>query len=244
MNAWGPARSALHLSGRNDSLSARSDLENAAGWRWNRRARRESAELVRRSGAQRNPKMARLEAALFVAEGALSAKRLVQLATLADAREALQFIDQLNAGYDCGRSAFRIEKVAAGYQILTRPELAPWLDRVHQRQARLKLSAPLQETLTIIAYRQPCTRADVESVRGVQSAEIIKQLMEKNLVRVTGEDDSLGRPYLYGTTRLFLETFGLTTLDELPMSQKLRRRLEEEGGGEAAGESAETSSAA
>ena len=171
---------------------------------------------------QRTPKMARLEAALFVAEAALSARKLAQVATLADAREAAELVAQLNAAYDADGTAFRVEYVAAGYQLLTRTELAPWLDRVHHRQERLKLSPPSMETLSIIAYRQPCTRADVEAVRGVQSAEIIKQLMERGLVRVAGEDDSLGRPYLYGTTRLFLETFGLTNLDDLPHATTLR----------------------
>jgi len=166
--------------------------------------------------------MARLEAALFVADGALSAKKLSQIATLSDIRETLELIDRLNAAYDAQHSAFRIEHVAAGYQLLTLSSLSPWLDRVHRRQSRLKLSPPMMETLAIISYRQPCTRADVEAIRGVQSAEIIKQLMDRNLVRVTGEDTSLGRPYLYGTTRLFLETFGLTNLDNLPMAEQLR----------------------
>lgn len=176
------------------------------------------------SAAQRSPKLARLEAALFVAEGALSPRKLAQLATLADHREAIALIEQLNAAYDQCHSAFRVESVATGYQLLTRTELAPWLDRVHHRKARLKLSQPMLETLSIIAYRQPCTRADLEAVRGVQSSEMIKQLMERNLVRIVGEDQSLGRPYLYGTTRLFLETFGLSTLAELPMSERLQRR--------------------
>jgi len=198
-----------------------------SGWQWNQRARRtgspESISIGSSEAFIRSPKMARLEAALFVAEGALSAKKLSQIATLADARETLDLIQQLNVAYDAEKSAFRIEHVAAGFQLLTLSRLSPWLDRVHHRQARLKLSPPMMETLAIISYRQPCTRADVEAVRGVQSAEIIKQLMEKNLVRVTGEDTSLGRPYLYGTTRLFLETFGLTNLNELPMAESLRR---------------------
>ncbi|WP_437228397.1 SMC-Scp complex subunit ScpB [Planctomicrobium sp. SH661] len=202
---------------------------SAQGWKWNWLVHRGKAEqtILLNAGTAyiRTPKMARLEAALFVAEGALAAKKLAQIATLADAREATSLIEQLNAAYDSEKSAFRIERVAAGYQLLTLSSLSPWLDRVHHRQARLKLSPPMMETLAIIAYRQPCTRADVESVRGVQSAEIIKQLMEKNLVRVTGEDQSLGRPYLYGTTRLFLETFGLTKLEEMPMSEHLRRSL-------------------
>lgn len=204
--------------------------KTGAGWNWNRLTRGPRMPAVISAGTHealvRTPKMARLEAALFVAEGPLAAKKLSQIATLADVREAVALIDQLNAAYDAEHSAFRIERVAAGYQLLTLSSLSPWLDRVHHRQARLKLSPPMMETLAIISYRQPCTRADVEAVRGVQSAEIIKQLMERNLVRVTGEDTSLGRPYLYGTTRLFLETFGLTSLNDLPMSEQLRRSPE------------------
>ena len=80
------------------------------------------------------------------------------------------------------------------------------------------------ETLTIVAYQQPVTRADVESVRGVASAEMLKQLMERGLVRIAGHDDSLGRPYLYGTTRVFLEMYGLKTLDDMPNAAALRRK--------------------
>lgn len=197
------------------------------GWKWAMRLKghRPVRSLLFTAGVGqiRSPKLARLEAALFVAEGALSAKKLAQIAALEDSRETVELIRKLNEAYDADRSAFRIEHVAAGYQLLTLSSLSPWLDRVHHRQARLKVSPPMLETLAIIAYRQPCTRADVEAIRGVQCAEIIKQLMERNFVRVVGEDSSLGRPYLYGTTRLFLETFGLTTLDDLPMADRLRR---------------------
>ncbi len=220
--------------------------ETAQGWRWRRRLSTQSVETLAfqptAAIAVRTPKMARVEAALFVADSAQSARKLAQIAMLSDAREAISLIDQLNESYDAGRSTFRIERVAAGYRLLTRSEYAPWLDRLHERQARLKLSSPLMEALAIIAYRQPCTRAEVESVRGVQSAEIIKQLMERNLVRVTGEDDSLGRPYLYGTTRLFLETFGLTELTELPWASRLRRVVPETPTAE--GESGESVEAA
>jgi len=218
------------LSHPGRSLADRNGLSGHSpgqGWNWNWLVRKGAVQPVLSIGSAealaRTPKMARLEAVLFVAEGALSAKKLSQIATLADVRETLSLIDQLNAAYDAQQSAFRIERVAAGYQLLTLATLSPWLDRIHHRQARLKLSSPMMETLAVISYRQPCTRADVEAIRGVQSAEIIKQLMEKNLVRVTGEDQSLGRPYLYGTTRLFLETFGLTSLNDLPMADELRR---------------------
>ena len=111
-----------------------------------------------------------------------------------------------------------------GYQLLTRPPFSPWLDKLHQRQNELKLSSPAMETLTIVAYQQPITRADVEAVRGVQCAEMLKQLLERGLVRICGEEDTLGRPYLYDTTKKFLELFGLRSLDDLPMASKLRKK--------------------
>jgi segregation and condensation protein B len=166
--------------------------------------------------------MARLEAVLFVADEPLPIKRLVQLATLADADEAQVLIDRLNRAYDTSDSTFRIEPVATGVRLLTRREFVSWLDKLHQRQATLKLTPPMLETLAIVAYRQPLTRADIEAIRGVQSAEMLKQLMERDLVRIAGEDDSLGRPFLYETTRKFLELYGLQSLDALPMAERLR----------------------
>jgi segregation and condensation protein B len=170
----------------------------------------------------RGEKAARVEALLFVSNTALSARRLAQLAMLADSGQATRIVEQLNAAYDRDRSAFRIERAANGYLLLTRPPFAHWLGRVHQRQGDMKLSPPALETLTVVAYRQPVTRADVEAVRGVQCAEMLKQLLERGLVRIAGEDNSLGRPYLYETTRQFLEVFGLGGLDELPLADRLR----------------------
>ncbi|MCA8993040.1 MAG: SMC-Scp complex subunit ScpB [Planctomycetaceae bacterium] len=201
----------------------------ANGWCWNF-LRRNSAhvELVEPETSQRSAKLARVEAALFVANGVLTKRKLVQVATLIDVHEAADLIEELNANYERSQSAFRVEQVATGYQLLTRPQYARWLDRIHHRQERQKLSNAALETLVIIAYRQPITRADIEAVRGVQASEIIKQLMERNLVRVTGEDDSLGRPFLYGTTKTFLEEFGLQSLDDLPMAASLRMNHDEE----------------
>lgn len=172
---------------------------------------------------RRTAAMARLEAALFVASGPLGAKKLAQFASLPEATNAVELIEQLNGYYDESGCAFRVERLATGYQLLTRPDFERWLDKIHERQARLKLSPPAMETLTIIAYRQPLTRADLESIRGVQSVELLKQLMERGLVKIVGEHDSLGRPYLYGTTRLFLESYGLRSIEDLPMADELRR---------------------
>ena len=166
--------------------------------------------------------MARMEAVLVVSDVAVSAKRLVQLATLADVAEAKRLVDQLNLAYDQDNSAFRIERVASGFRLLTKPQFSFWLGKLHQRQAELKLTPPALETLAIVAYRQPITRADVEKIRRVQCSDMLKHLMERGLVRIGGEHDSLGRPFLYETTRQFLELFGLQGLDQLPMAEQLR----------------------
>jgi segregation and condensation protein B len=158
-----------------------------------------------------------------VADGALSFRKLAQFATLADVAEARSLVQELNEKLDRGGAAFRIENVATGVRMMTRPQFSMWLDRLHNRQARAKLSPPMLETLSIVAYRQPVTRADVEKIRGVQASEMLRQLMERGLVRITGEDDSLGRPFLYGTTKQFLEEYGFGSLDDLPMADTLRR---------------------
>lgn len=172
---------------------------------------------------RRTPKMARVEAVLLVAGTAVPARRLSQLATLADATEARTTVGKLNAVYQQWGTPFRIEKVAAGYRMFTLPQFALWLGRLQHREAELKLSQPALETLTVIAYRQPITRADVEAIRGVQSAEMIRQLMERGLVRMGGTDDALGRPFLFVTTPQFLENFGLQDLSDLPLADRLRR---------------------
>lgn len=194
-------------------------------WVWSLRspASVSASPAITREAVQRTAALQRLEAALFVAEGTLTARKLIQFAALPEASAIPGMIDALNQAYDSSGSAFRVERLATGYQLMTRPIYARWLDKIHERQARLKLSQVTLETLTIIAYRQPLTRADLEDIRGVQSTEILKQLMDRGLVKITGEHDSLGRPYLYGTTRLFLESFGIRSLDEMPMADELRR---------------------
>lgn len=202
----------------------RESASTATFWNWLLQKRQSTGAVpaTEASRSIRSPKHARLEAVLFSAAGPLTLRRLMQFGSLASIPEVRQLLRELDAMYEASGSAFRIEKLATGYRLYTRPEFASWLDRIHHRQTRLKLSPPMMETLTIIAYRQPITRADVEAVRGVQSAEIIKHLMERGLVRITGEDNSLGRPYLYGTTREFLEQFGIAGLEDLPNAEHLR----------------------
>lgn len=172
----------------------------------------------------RSRRLARLEACLLISGSAVSASKLASLAGLVDSAEAIQLLELLNRSYDLSGSAFRIERTATGYLLMTRPALVDWLDRLHQRQAEMKLTPPMMETLTIIGYQQPITRAGVESIRGVQSSEMIRQLVERHLVKVGGEEDSLGRPFLYVTTRQFLDMFGLGRVEDLPDFDTIGRK--------------------
>ncbi len=172
----------------------------------------------------RDSRLALLEAALLAADEPVTLRRLVTAATLADAAEGRRLLRRLQELYDRDGTAFQVVEVAGGYQLQTRPEFHPWLARLRRSQPELRLSAAARETLTIIAYRQPITRADVEGIRGVQSGDILQQLMEKGLIRIAGRDDSLGRPMLYGTTKKFLQMHGLNTVKDLPMASELLRK--------------------
>jgi segregation and condensation protein B len=187
------------------------------------RLRFEPAEPPPADPHGRDPKLARLEAALLIADEPLPARRLADVAGLADAAEARSLVERLKALYDADRSAFQVEEIAGGYQLLTRPEYHPWLIRLKRTGHEVRLASAALETLAVIAYKQPVMRAEVEKVRGVACGEVIRQLMEKGLVRVAGRHDSLGRPQLYGTTRPFLRAFGLNSLADLPEVDALRK---------------------
>lgn len=169
----------------------------------------------------RDTRLAWVEAALLAADEPLTLRRLVVAAGLNDPAEARRLVERLQALYDADGTAFQVEELAGGFQLLTRLEYHSWLARLRRAGTEMRLSAAARETLAIVAYRQPITRADLESIRGVQSADILHQLMEKGLVRIAGRDDSLGRPVLYGTTRKFLQMFGLRSLRDLPQAQEL-----------------------
>ncbi len=171
----------------------------------------------------RDERLARIEAVLFLAREPLGSRKIAQLASLADGTEARTLVRRLNQLYDAGGSAFRVEELAGGFQLLTRPMFGPWLRRLLQAPVETRLSAPAMETLAVIAYRGPVLRSDIEAIRGVQCGDILRQLMDRDLVRIMGRTDDLGRPLLYGTTKRFLQIFGLRNLDELPLAAELRR---------------------
>lgn len=172
----------------------------------------------------RDAKLARLEAALMMADEPLAARRLAEVAGLADAAEARRLIDRLKTVLDADGSAFQAEEIAGGFQLLTRAVFHPWLTRLRRTGHELRLTSAGMETLAVVAYKQPIMRADLEAIRGVSCSDLIRVLMEKGLVRVVGRHDSLGRPQLYGTTKKFLQAFGLNALKDLPEVEALRAK--------------------
>jgi segregation and condensation protein B len=165
--------------------------------------------------------LALLEALLFSTHHPLTGSRLAELMELPAIGPLRKAIKALNAQYDQTNRAFRVEQVAGGYQLLTLPKYGEHLKRLYQREIDTKLTKPAVETLAIIAYKQPILRADVEAIRGVACGETIRSLMEKHLVRIAGRAEEPGRPILYGTTKRFLELFGLNSLKDLPQGEEL-----------------------
>ena len=161
----------------------------------------------------------RTEAVLFISREPLTTRRLAQMAGLADATEARTLIRQLNDRYEKAGRAFRIEEVGGGFELLTKPQFAPWLRRLGHVPQEERLTSAAIETLAIVAYRQPVMRVDIEAIRGVGSEEVLKQLLSRDLVRICGRSEELGRPYLYGTTKRFLKMFGLRSLEKLPRAE-------------------------
>lgn len=162
-----------------------------------------------------------VEALLFSSDRPITTRRLAEVCDAEDGHEVRAVVMELQEEYAAANRAFRIEEIAGGFQLLTDPRYAPWLQKLHQRQQEETLSKAALETLAIVAYRQPITRAEVEDIRGVHCGSMLRSLVDKRLIKVTGRSDDLGRPMLYGTTRQFLEAFGLRSLKDLPKRQEL-----------------------
>lgn len=163
-----------------------------------------------------------LEAVLFASDEPLTAERLANIAE-SRVKQIRQHVKSLNEKYQANKNAFRIEQVAGGYQMMTLSPYNHWLKKLLRARSDSKLSPAALETLAIIAYKQPVIRADIEAIRGVTVGEIIRGLMYKGLVKIVGRAEVLGRPMLYGTTKKFLEIFGLNTLKDLPKVEELKK---------------------
>jgi segregation and condensation protein B len=191
--------------------------------RWQLRQKKMKDDLADPRQRGRDHRLQRLEAIFFLAREPLTNRKLSQYANLADGTEARTLIRRLNELYDASGRAFRVERVAGGFQLMTRGKLAGWVRRLDGVPRETRLSAPALETLAVIAYRQPILRAGIEAIRGVNCGEILRQLMDRELVRIGGRSEDLGRPYLYTTTKHFLRVFGLDSLESLPRVEQLRR---------------------
>lgn len=161
-----------------------------------------------------------IEALLFATNQPLTTKRLTEI-TGRERSEILQAIDDLRNEYDSTNRAFQIEEIAGGFLLLSRKEYHRWVIRLEKKVQESKLSPAAMETLSIVTYKQPILRAAIEAIRGVESSQMLRSLMDKGLIKVVGKDESLGRPLLYGTTKRFLDQFGLASLRDLPRTQEL-----------------------
>jgi segregation and condensation protein B len=163
-----------------------------------------------------------IEAVLFASDEPLSATKLAAIVEITT-KQVNESVRALNEKYKSGNHAFRIVQIAGGYQMLTLSPYNLWLKKLLRARSDSKLSSAALETLAIIAYKQPIIRADIEAVRGVAAGEMIRSLMYKGLVKIVGRADILGHPMLYGTTKKFLEVFGLNSLKDLPKIEELKK---------------------
>ncbi|QOJ15862.1 MAG: SMC-Scp complex subunit ScpB [Planctomycetia bacterium] len=166
-----------------------------------------------------------LESLLFASDSPLSAARLAELAGFdLTAMRVEQLLEVLNERYAANGASFRVQHIARGYQLLTLADFAPWLTKLDKQRHQSRLSGATLEALAIVAYKQPVIRADIEAIRGVACGDVLNRLREMGLVKIIGRAEIVGRPLLYGTTRKFLDVFGLADLDELPPMEALSLR--------------------
>ena len=165
-----------------------------------------------------------IEALLVVSEKGLSKEELTGAVSFTDIKDIEEGVSCLKEDYNSPERAFNIAEIGGRYRIVTKPEYMPWINNLYKKDID-RMTAPSLETLAIIAYKQPATRAEVENVRGVNAGGVIKTLLEKELIQVKGRRDVVGRPLVYGTTEKFLEIFGLNSLNDLPI---LREFAEED----------------
>jgi segregation and condensation protein B len=157
-----------------------------------------------------------IEALLFTSEKPITIEQMKEVLEEVEAKDIKAALSELQSEYETLGRSFKVYEVAGGYQMVTAPEFAEYLKKFYRVKSKDKLTKPALETLAIVAYRQPITRADIEDIRGVNVDGVVKTLADRQLIRITGRKDAPGRPILYGTTKEFLDRFGLSSLNELP----------------------------
>jgi segregation and condensation protein B len=168
-----------------------------------------------------------VEALVLAAPEPIPAARIAGIVPRCDPAKVKELVDELNVEYVKRGRSFEICEVAGGYQMRTLPQYAPYLQQT-LKERPLRLSQAALETLAIVAYRQPVTRAELEHIRGVDAGAVLRSLIERRLVRIAGHREVPGRPMLYGTTKRFLEVFELERLEDLPTLRDLRELAPED----------------
>ncbi len=169
-----------------------------------------------------------LEAVLFVSPEPVPVARLMSIVGTVSKAEVVQALDILAHDLDQEGRGIQLVQVAGGYRLVTKQEYGPWLKRMDKAKAAQKLSRSALESLAIIAYKQPLVRAEIEEIRGVETSGVLRTLCERKLVRIVGRKDVPGRPIMYGTTKFFLEHFGLQDLTQLPPLREFKELGESE----------------
>lgn len=157
-----------------------------------------------------------IEALLFISEKPLLIEQIKEILPEIDSTAIRSLMDELKQQYQDEKRGLSIIEVAGGFRMTTSPDVAEHIKKFYKSRQRERLTVPSLETLAIVAYRQPVSRLEIESIRGVNVDGVINTLLEKGLIRIAGRKEAVGRPFVYGTTRQFLEYFGLKSLEELP----------------------------
>ena len=163
-----------------------------------------------------------VEALLFVSDGPLSVDKLVQVLEGVDRAGVCQLMEELRIRFNSNGGPVVLREIDGGFQLCTHPRYAPWVKRLSSVRTNSKLSRAALETLAIVAYKQPVTRVEIESVRGVACAGVLALLLERRLIRIAGRQDAPGKPLLYRTTAEFVRHFGLRSLKDLPKISELK----------------------
>ncbi|MBH0196720.1 MAG: SMC-Scp complex subunit ScpB [Nitrospira sp.] len=169
-----------------------------------------------------------LESLLFVSPEPLSAVRLVSVLGDVTKAEVERTLRSLGEELEQEGRGIRLAEVAGGYRLVTKQEYAPWIKRLDKAKSATKLSRSALESLAIIAYKQPLVRSEIEEIRGVETSGVVRTLLERKLVRIVGRKEVPGRPIMYGTTKFFLEHFGLNDLSQLPPLREFKELGEAE----------------
>ncbi len=163
-----------------------------------------------------------IECLLFFSDRPLSIERLGEITEIDNSGEIKEALEDLQREYELRNSALQVLNIAQGYQIFTRGEFSRWVRKLYKAQTTFQLSLPALETLSIIAYKQPVTRGEIEKIRGVDASGVLRTLLEKKLIRISGRKRLPGRPMLYATSQEFLRYFGLKDLSEIPSLEEIK----------------------